>query len=521
MATQGEPKSDPVEDTTSLNTHKSGICCSNGSSQSETLNQLHELYTSNHDHTPKARKPYTISKQREKWTEEEHQKFLEALRLYGRGWRQIEEHVGTKSTVQIRSHAQKFFSKVVRESNGGIDGSIKPIEIPPPRPKRKPVHPYPRKSVDSLKGKSQSTQPERSPSPNQFFKEQDNKSPTSVISDAMGSSALEQQKGCSSPTSCTTNLQSINTSPIEKETDHATSYLSTEEEKASFSSVNVFGHSAGDNIVSMNLNAGFKDFVCAKVDAAPVASSTSIKLFGKTVQVKDSPKPSVGAKNIESQTSETAQEDIVAVSKMLVQALPSTYLDTSLSLGTVIDNSSAVPSRANISPYMEFRPDKNDSVESTNDAPLPCWAFHQGLSLCYIASFNQTYTDSGVEEGMREKEILNDRSCSGSNTGSVCELVNWKNSDLVDSKSHHPHPEGKMSPRKCSKGFVPYKRCFAERDMSSSVVVSEEQERQRARGPSGGSFDLKRTCCRQLITVVRYETSTLFLSWNGPPSVCV
>ncbi|KAF7839741.1 protein REVEILLE 7-like isoform X1 [Senna tora] len=35
------------------------------------------------------RKPYTISMQREKWTEEEHQKFLEALKLYGRGWRQI------------------------------------------------------------------------------------------------------------------------------------------------------------------------------------------------------------------------------------------------------------------------------------------------------------------------------------------------------------------------------------------------------------------------------------------------
>ncbi|PPD92845.1 hypothetical protein GOBAR_DD10211 [Gossypium barbadense] len=36
---------------------------------------------------------------------------IKALRLYGRGWRQIEEHVGTKSVVQIQSHAQKFFSK--------------------------------------------------------------------------------------------------------------------------------------------------------------------------------------------------------------------------------------------------------------------------------------------------------------------------------------------------------------------------------------------------------------------------
>ncbi|KAG4137346.1 hypothetical protein ERO13_D07G066100v2 [Gossypium hirsutum] len=272
-----------------------------------------------------ARKPYTITKQREKWTEEEHERFLEALRLYGRGWRQIEEHVGTKSAVQIRSHAQKFFSKVVRESNGGFDGSIKSIVIPPPRPKRKPVHPYPRKSVDLVKGKSPSSQPERSPSPNQFFREQDNKSPTSVLSDAMGSSALEQQKGCSSPTSCTTNLQSINTSPVEKETDYATSNLAAEEEKPSLSSVKMFGQSDAENILSMNLNADFKDFVFGEGNAAPVIPSTSIKLFGKTVQVKDSPKPSISAENFESQTSKTSRDDVDAVNKMLVQAFPSTH----------------------------------------------------------------------------------------------------------------------------------------------------------------------------------------------------
>ena len=39
---------------------------------------------------PRTRKPYTITKQRECWTEEEHQRFLDALKLHGRAWRKIE-----------------------------------------------------------------------------------------------------------------------------------------------------------------------------------------------------------------------------------------------------------------------------------------------------------------------------------------------------------------------------------------------------------------------------------------------
>ncbi|KAL5792120.1 hypothetical protein ACOSP7_000714 [Xanthoceras sorbifolium] len=110
-----------------------------------------DTYSSGEELVIKTRKPYTITKQRERWTEDEHNRFLEALKLYGRAWQRIEEHIGTKTAVQIRSHAQKFFSKLEKEasSKGVPIGEAIDIEIPPPRPKRKPRNPYPRKTCTS------------------------------------------------------------------------------------------------------------------------------------------------------------------------------------------------------------------------------------------------------------------------------------------------------------------------------------------------------------------------------------
>ena len=57
-----------------------------------------------------------------RWSKHEHEMFLEGLSKYGREWKHVARHVGTRSSAQIRSHAQKYFSKLDREMKAGIHG---------------------------------------------------------------------------------------------------------------------------------------------------------------------------------------------------------------------------------------------------------------------------------------------------------------------------------------------------------------------------------------------------------------
>ncbi|KAK9672589.1 hypothetical protein RND81_12G110400 [Saponaria officinalis] len=105
----------------------------------------------------KVRKPYTISKSRESWTEPEHDKFLEALQLFDRDWKKIEAFIGSKTVIQIRSHAQKYFLKVQKSGSNE--------HLPPPRPKRKAAHPYPQKAPKPGTSVSQPTGPPQASAP--------------------------------------------------------------------------------------------------------------------------------------------------------------------------------------------------------------------------------------------------------------------------------------------------------------------------------------------------------------------
>lgn len=52
-----------------------------------------------------------------RWTQQEHQAFLEGLKVFGREWKKVAQNIPTRTSAQIRSHAQKYFAKLAREEH--------------------------------------------------------------------------------------------------------------------------------------------------------------------------------------------------------------------------------------------------------------------------------------------------------------------------------------------------------------------------------------------------------------------
>jgi SHAQKYF class myb-like DNA-binding protein len=57
-----------------------------------------------------------LPKKRGHWSKDEHNRFVDGLRKHGKDWKKIVECVGTRSSNQVRSHAQKYFLKLEKKS---------------------------------------------------------------------------------------------------------------------------------------------------------------------------------------------------------------------------------------------------------------------------------------------------------------------------------------------------------------------------------------------------------------------
>uniref|UniRef100_A0A6S8K8Y0 Uncharacterized protein n=1 Tax=Amphora coffeiformis TaxID=265554 RepID=A0A6S8K8Y0_9STRA len=55
-----------------------------------------------------------------RWTDEEHQAFLRGLHTYGREWKKVASHIPTRSSAQVRSHAQKYFAKLQKDEESWV-----------------------------------------------------------------------------------------------------------------------------------------------------------------------------------------------------------------------------------------------------------------------------------------------------------------------------------------------------------------------------------------------------------------
>ncbi|CAD5195065.1 unnamed protein product [Musa acuminata subsp. malaccensis] len=430
--------------------------------------QSKEIDSSGEEQAPRVRKPYTITKQREKWTEEEHSKFLEALQLYGRAWRRIEEHIGTKTAVQIRSHAQKFFSKVVRES-GSNDSTVtlKAIEIPPPRPKRKPLRPYPRKSGNSSSKETPAAlkQLERPPLQTHTICEEENRSPTSVLSavgsEALGSMFSNSQNICSSPAASAAG------SNDQDNGGQLTTMTVQEKHK-----LPRFGPRLDQS--SMVIDQ------CSDMHTSPEAQVPALKLFGKMVVLTDLNKSSAPSNGNAAKAKLT-----VAVDTKEWQENKAFDLNSKLEM-CLQSAAHGVPPRDSTRSAWNAYPGVippmfycfplvgEDSVEHMF-LPPP-WSMYGDLPFPFVYPQLQHPQQSPMEAA-GEQEMQGEGSWSGSNTASTSGWgLSDQNVDGVDSKK-----AAKAGGGSSARGFVPYRRCAIESEAQHSATVSDDGEGQAIR----------------------------------------
>lgn len=63
------------------------------------------------DHSPPPPKHRSTGR----WTQEEHEKFLDGIGIHGKEWKKIASMIDSRTVVQIRTHAQKYFQRIAKK----------------------------------------------------------------------------------------------------------------------------------------------------------------------------------------------------------------------------------------------------------------------------------------------------------------------------------------------------------------------------------------------------------------------
>ena len=80
----------------------------------------------NNSNVDKKKSLYNPNCNNGRWTEEEKNRFIQGIILYGINWKKVKILIPTRNAVQVRSHAQKFFNKLklCKDENLGIDFTL-------------------------------------------------------------------------------------------------------------------------------------------------------------------------------------------------------------------------------------------------------------------------------------------------------------------------------------------------------------------------------------------------------------
>lgn len=240
------------------------------------------------------------------------------------------------------------------------------------------------------------------------------------------------------------------------------------------------------NIQKLELYPQDKDFV--KEESAEAGPPHSLKLFGKTVLVTDSNRQSSPLSTCKLQPKDSNCE-------RLAQKQSSGTMPTKLSPANTECGWNTLPCGPTPLYYTQIPNTNSDSWWTLcGGVPYPLLQLHNAVPAKSNACF---------ENAAQDKELLQkEGSWTGSNTGSVNAGVDGDRSWDVETQSHRLFykEENEQKPKflfkpsketmcrgqkansdKFVKGFVPYKRCLADRDIHSSTITGEEREEQRIR----------------------------------------